>query len=114
MVLKESPIYVFLRFPHTIISQIVYICHSHFRLLLLYVILIVNRVIINGALLCGVQTIKYGLLPEHPDIYNPWYWKGLLFVCSESRFGTGALELQRFENIEKGTLDLISACFASK
>ena len=63
MVLKESHFYVFLRFPRTLISQIVYIRHSHFRLLLLYVVLISNREIINYVLLRGLQTIKYGLLP---------------------------------------------------
>ena len=41
MVLKESPVYVFLLFPHTLISQIVYLRHSNFRILLLYVVLIV-------------------------------------------------------------------------
>ena len=40
MVLKESPVYVFLRFPHTLISQIVYLHHSHFRHLLLYIFLV--------------------------------------------------------------------------
>ena len=43
MVLKESTVYVFLRFPHTLISKIVYLHHSHFRLLLLYFFLVVNR-----------------------------------------------------------------------
>ena len=95
MVLKESPVYVFLCFPHTLISKIAYLHHSHFRHLLLYVVLIVNREIINYVLLCG-KTIKYGLLPGHPDINNPWYWKGLRFVCYGSRFGTGALDLQSF------------------
>ena len=60
------------------------------------------------------QTIKYGLLPGHPDIQNPWYCKGIRFVCSVSRFGMGALDLQLYENLGKGALDLISACFASK
>ena len=92
VVSKESPVYVFLRFPHTLISQIVYLHHSHFRLLLLYVVLIVSMLIINYALLSGRQTIKYGLLPGHLDIKNPWYWKVLRFVCSGSRFETGALD----------------------
>ena len=103
MVLKESHVYFFLRFPHTLISQIVYRRHNQFRHLLLYFFLIVNRLILNYILL-SVQTIKYGLLPGHPDIDNPWYWKGLRFVCSGSRFGTGALDLQRFENVLKKAL----------
>ena len=32
-------------------------------------------------------------------------------MCSGSRFVTGALDLQRFEDLKKGALDLISACF---
>ena len=63
MVLKESPVYVFLCFPHTLISIFFYIHHIHFRHLLLYVVFIINREIINYVLLCG-QTIKYGLLIE--------------------------------------------------
>ena len=114
MISMESPIYVFLSFPHTLISKIVYLHHSNFRLLLLYVVLIFNREIINYVLLSGRQTIKYGLLPGHPDIQNPWCWKGLRFVCSGILFGTGALDLQRFKNLRKGALDLIPACFASK
>ena len=103
MVLKESPVYVFLRLPHTLILQIIYIHHSHFRHLLLFVVRIVNRKIINYVLLRG-QTIKYSLLPVNPDIDKPWYWKGLRFVCSGSRFGTGALDLQCFENVSKKAL----------
>ena len=114
VVSKESPVYVFLRFPHTIISQIVYLHHSNFRLLLLCVFLIVSMEIINYAILRGVQTIKYGLLPGHPGIKKPWYWKGLRFLCSVSSFGTGALDLQCFENLEKGAIDLISASFVLK
>ena len=114
VVLKKSPVYVLLRFPHTLISQIVYLHHSHSRLLLLYVVLIFNREIINYVLLREGQTIKYGLLPGHPYIKKPWDWKVLRFVCSGSRFGTGALDLQRSKNLEKVALDLISAFFASK
>ena len=114
MISKEYPVYVFLRLPHTLISKVVYLHHSHFRLLLLYVVLIVSTEIIKYVLLRGGQTIKYDLLPGHPDMKNPWYWKGLRFVCSGSRFGTGALDLQRFGNPEKGALDLISACFVLK
>ena len=54
---KESPFYVFLRLPHTLISQIFYLHHSHFRLLLFYVVLISNREIINYVLLCGGNQI---------------------------------------------------------
>ena len=43
MVSKESPVYVLLLFPHTLISQIIYLHHSHFRVLLLYVFRIVSR-----------------------------------------------------------------------
>ena len=94
--------------------KIIHIHHSHLRHLLLYVVLIVNRYIVNYVLLRG-QTIKYDLFPGYPHIENPWYWKGLRFVCSGSRFGTGALDLQRFENVfGKGAFDLISACFVSK
>ena len=103
MVLKESPVYYFLCFPHTLISQILYLHNSHFRHLLLYVVLIFNSEIINYVLL-SVHTIKYGLLTGHPDIENPCYWKGLRFVCSGSRFGTGDLDLQRFENVLKKAL----------
>ena len=35
-------------------------------------------------------------------------------MCSGSRFGTWALDLQSFGNIEKGALDLIFACFVLK
>ena len=114
IVSKESHVYVFLHLPHTLILQVVYLHHSHFRLLLLYIVLILSMEIINYVLLRGGQTIKYGLLTGHPDIKNLWYWKGLRFVCSGSHFGTGALDLQCFENIEKGAIDLISACFVLK
>ena len=113
MVQKESPVSIFVLFPHTLILQIVYLHHSHFRFLLLYVVIFFNREIINYILLRG-QTIKYAPLPRYPDIWNPWYWKGLRFVCSGSRFGTGALDLQSFGNLEKGALDLIFACFVLK
>ena len=103
MVLKDCPVYVFLRLPHTLILQIVYLHHIQFRHLLLYVVLIINREIINYVLLF-VNTIKFGLLPGNPEIEKPWYWKGLRFVCYGSRFGTGDLDLQRFENVSKKAL----------
>ena len=103
VVLKESPVYVFLSFPHTLILKIVYLHHSNFRLLFLYVVLSVSMEIINYVLLRGLQTIKYSLLPGHPDIKNPWYWKGLRFVCSGSRFETGLLTC-RVSTISKKAL----------
>ena len=103
MVFKESHVDVFLRFHHTIIPQMVYLHHSNLRHLLLYVVLIINREIINYILLRG-QTIKYAPLPRYPDIWNPWYWKGCRFVCFGSRFRTGALDLQCFENVSKKAL----------
>ena len=112
MVSKKSPVYVFLRFPHTLISKIVYLHHSNFRILLLCVVLIVRMEIINYVLLCGGQTIKYGLIPGHPDIKNPWYWKGLRFCVFRQLFRDGGFWLAAFRKSRKrrSWLDICLLC----
>ena len=97
-----------LRFLGTLISKIFYLHHSHFRTwffspLPLEVVLFINRYIINYGNLC-LHIVNYSVICGNSDHKNPWYCKGLLFVCSGSRFGTGALDLQRFENVSKKAL----------
>ena len=114
MVLKESPVYVFLRFPHTLIPKIVYLHHSRFRP---PPPLWCTRHQQGKHQLC---TPSWADRQIRPPSWKSWPLEPL--VLERSQF---CVLWQPFRNrrswiaasrkcFEKGALDLMSACFASK